>query len=72
MIAQLQKNNGYFEKMIHEKKIKKATLEQQMAKIKGVTTGGDQKKSGPSFSLFAIVEGNSGATLPKSMSSEKL
>lgn len=68
MIAQLQKNNGYFEKMIHEKKIKKNTLEQQMAKLKGSSQPGD-KKSGPNFSLFAIIDG---ATLPKSQSTEKL
>lgn len=34
-IAQLQKNNSYFEKMIKEKKEKKVALEIQMAKIRG-------------------------------------
>ena len=35
MISQLQKNIAYFEQLIHEKKIKKAALESQMAKIRG-------------------------------------
>jgi hypothetical protein len=60
--------------MIHEKKIKKTTLEQQMAKLKGTSLPGEGgKKTGPNFSLFAIFDGSGGgASLPKSQSTEKL
>lgn len=67
MIAQLQKNTAYFEQLIHEKKIKKAALESQMAKIRGQAHGDSAKKNGPSFSLVAIAE-----TLSKSHSAERL
>ena len=68
MISQLAKNTAYFEQLIHEKKIKKSTLESQMAKIRGQQSHGDSgKKTGPSFSLAAIAEG-----LTKSVSLEKI
>ena len=66
MIIQLQKNNAYFEQMIHEKRIKKTVLEGQMAKIRGQSDS-NGKKTGPSFSLASIAD-----SLSKSQSVEKI